>query len=77
MLSHAYSKSTGSKTTIIGGTNNDWTNRHNSSGSGSNSSNSNDSSAQDKADEFSETLDCIEVKIIRCEEAIARLNYTE
>lgn len=77
LLSHAYSKSTGSKTTIIGGTNNDWTNRHNSSGSGSNSSNSNDSSAQDKADEFSETLDWIEVKINRCEEAIARLNTTE
>lgn len=77
LLSHAYSKSTGSKTTIIGGTNNDWTNRHNSSGSGSNSSNSNDSSAQDKADEFSETLDWIEVKINRCEEAIARLNKTE
>lgn len=77
LLSHAYGKSTGSKTTIIGGTNNDWTNRHNSSGSGSNSSGSNDSSAQDKADEFSETLDWIEVKINRCEEAIARLNKTE
>ena len=79
LLSHAYSKSTGSKTTIIGGTNNDWTNRHSSSGSssGSNSSGSNDSSAQDKADEFSETLDWIEVKINRCEEAIARLNKTE
>ena len=77
LLSHAYSKSTGSKTTIIGGTNNDWTNRHNSSGSGSNSSNSNDSSAQDKADEFLETIDWIEVKINRCEEAIARLNKTE
>lgn len=77
LLSHAYGKSTGSKTTIIGGTNNDWTNRHNSSGSSSNSSNSNDSSAQDKADEFSETLDWIEVKINRCEEAIARLNKTE
>lgn len=77
LLSHAYGKSTGSKTTIIGGTNNDWTNRHNSSGSGSNSSDSNDSSAQDKADEFSETLDWIEVKINRCEEAIARLNKTE
>lgn len=79
LLSHAYSKSTGSKTTIIGGTNNDWTNRHNSSGSGSgsNSSSSNDSRAQDKADEFSETLDWIEVKINRCEEAIARLNKTE
>lgn len=79
LLSHAYGKSTGSKTTIIGGTNNDWTNRHNSSGSGSgsNSSGSNDSSAQDKADEFSETLDLIEVKINRCEEAIARLNKTE
>lgn len=79
LLSHAYSKSTGSKTTIIGGTNNDWTNRHNSSGSGSgsNSSSLNDSSAQDKADEFSETLDWIEVKINRCEEAIARLNKTE
>lgn len=47
------------------------------SGSGSNSSGSNDSSAQDKADEFSETLDWIEVKINRCEEAIARLNKTE
>ena len=79
LLSHAYSKSTGSKTTIIGGTNNDWTNRHNSSGSGSgsNSNSSNSSSAQDKADEFSETLDWIEVKINRCEEAIARLNKTE
>lgn len=80
LLSHAYSKSTGSKTTIIGGTNNDWTNRHNSSGSGSNSSGSsgsNDSSAQDKADEFLETIDWIEVKINRCEEAIARLNKTE
>ena len=79
LLSHAYGKSTGSKTTIIGGTNNDWTNRHSSSGSssGSNSSGSNDSSAQDKADEFSETLDWIEVKINRCEEAIARLNKTE
>lgn len=79
LLSHAYSKSTGSKTTIIGGTNNDWTNRHNlsGSGSGSNSSSSNDSSAQDKADEFSETLDWIEIKINRCEEAIARLNKTE
>ena len=79
LLSHAYSKSTGSKTTIIGGTNNDWTNRHNSSGSGSgsNSNSSNDSSAQDKADEFSETLDSIEIKINRCEEAIARLNKTE
>lgn len=77
LLSHAYGKSTGSKTTIIGGTNNDWTNRHNSSGSGSNSSGSNSSSAQDKADEFSETLDWIEVKINRCEEAIARLNKTE
>lgn len=52
---------------------------HGSSGSGSssNSSGSNDSSAQDKADEFSETLDWIEVKINRCEEAIARLNKTE
>ncbi len=80
LLSHAYGKSTGSKTTIIGGTNNDWTNRHNSSGSGSKSSGSNgsnDSSAQDKADEFSETLDWIEIKINRCEEAIARLNKTE
>lgn len=77
LLSHAYGKSTGSKTTIIGGTNNDWTNRHNSSGSSSNSSGLNDSSAQDKADEFSETLDWIEVKINRCEEAIARLNKTE
>lgn len=79
LLSHAYGKSTGSKTTIIGGTNNDWTNRHNSSGSGSssNSSGSNDSSAQDKADEFLETIDWIEVKINRCEEAIARLNKTE
>lgn len=79
LLSHAYSKSTGSKTTIIGGTNNNWTNRHNSSGSssGSNSNSSNDSSAQDKADEFSETLDWIEIKINRCEEAIARLNKTE
>lgn len=80
LLSHAYGKSTGSKTTIIGGTNNDWTNRHNSSGSGSNSSGSNgsnSSSSQDKADEFSETLDWIEVKINRCEEAIARLNKTE
>lgn len=77
LLSHAYSKSTGSKTTIIGGTNNDWTNRHNSSGSGSNSSGSNDSSTQDKADEFLETIDWIEVKINRCEEAIARLNKTE
>lgn len=77
LLSHAYSKSTGSKTTIIGGTNNDWTNRHNSSGSGSNSSGSNDSSAQDKVDEFLETIDWIEVKINRCEEAIARLNKTE
>lgn len=77
LLSHAYSKSTGSKTTIIGGTNNDWTNRHNSSGSSSNSSDSNDSSAQDKADEFLETLDWIEVKINRCEEAIARLNKAE
>lgn len=79
LLSHAYSKSTGSKTTIIGGTNNDWTNRHSSSGSssGSNSSGSNDSSAQDKADEFLETIDWIEVKINRCEEAIARLNKTE
>lgn len=48
-----------------------------SSGSSSNSSGSNDSSAQDKADEFSETLDWIEVKINRCEEAIARLNKTE
>lgn len=48
-----------------------------SSASGFNSSNSNDSSAQDKADEFSETLDWIEVKINRCEEAIARLNKTE
>lgn len=77
LLSHAYGKSTGSKTTIIGGTNNDWTNRHNSSGSGSNSSGSNSSSAQDKADEFLETIDWIEVKINRCEEAIARLNKTE
>lgn len=80
LLSHAYGKSTGSKTTIIGGTNNDWTNRHNSSGSGSNSSGSsgsNDSSTQDKADEFLETIDWIEVKINRCEEAIARLNKTE
>ena len=77
LLSHAYSKSTGSKTTIIGGTNNDWTNRHNSSGSGSNSSGSNDSSAQDKADEFLETINWIEIKINRCEEAIARLNKTE
>ena len=79
LLSHAYSKSTGSKTTIIGGTNNDWTNRHSSSGSssGSNSSGSNDSSAQDKADEFLETIDWIEFKINRCEEAIARLNKTE
>ena len=79
LLSHAYSKSTGSKTTIIGGTNNDWTNRHSSSGSSSssNSSGSNDSSAQDKADEFLETIDWIEVKINRCEEAIARLNKTE
>ncbi len=78
LLSHAYGKSTGSKTTIIGGTNNDWTNRHNSSGSSSNSSGSNDSSsAQDKADEFLETIDWIEVKINRCEEAIARLNKTE
>lgn len=79
LLSHAYSKSTGSKTTIIGGTNNDWTNRHSSSGSssGSNSSGSNDSSTQDKADEFLETIDWIEVKINRCEEAIARLNKTE
>lgn len=77
LLSHAYSKSTGSKTTIIGGTNNNWTNRHNSSGSGSNSSNSNDSSAQDKADEFLETINWIEIKINRCEEAIARLNKTE
>ena len=77
LLSHAYGKSTGSKTTIIGGTNNDWTNRHNSSGSSSNSSGSNSSSSQDKADEFSETLDWIEVKINRCEEAIARLNKTE
>lgn len=77
LLSHAYSKSTGSKTTVIGGTNSNWTNRHNSSGSSSNSSGSNDSSAQDKADEFSETLDWIEVKINRCEEAIARLNKTE
>lgn len=79
LLSHAYSKSTGSKTTIIGGTNNDWTNRHSSSGSssGSNSSGSNDSSAQDKADEFLETIDWIEIKINRCEEAIARLNKTE
>lgn len=77
LLSHAYGKSTGSKTTIIGGTNNDWTNRHNSSGSGSNSSGSNDSSAQDKADEFLETINWIEVKINRCEEAIARLNKTE
>lgn len=82
LLSHAYSKSTGSKTTIIGGTNNDWTNRHSSSGSssGSNSSgsnDSNDSSTQDKADEFLETIDWIEVKINRCEEAIARLNKTE
>lgn len=53
---------------------------HNSIGSGSKSSGSNgsnDSSAQDKADEFSETLDWIEVKINRCEEAIARLNKTE
>lgn len=47
------------------------------SGSSSNSSGSNDSIAQDKADEFSETLDWIEVKINRCEEAIARLNKTE
>ena len=77
LLSHAYSKSTGSKTTIIGGTNNNWTNRHNSSGSGSNSSNSNDSSTQDKADEFLETINWIEIKINRCEEAIARLNKTE
>ena len=79
LLSHAYSKSTGSKTTIIGGTNNDWTNRHNSSGSASSSksSGSNDSSAQDKADEFLETINWIEVKINRCEEAIARLNKTE
>lgn len=79
LLSHAYSKSTGSKTTIIGGTNNDWTNRHNSSGSGSgsNSNSSNDSSAQDKADEFLETINWIEIKINRCEEAIARLNKTE
>lgn len=77
LLSHAYSKSTGSKTTIIGGTNNNWTNRHNSSGSGSNSSNSNDSSAQDKADEFLETINWIEIKINHCEEAIARLNKTE
>ena len=79
LLSHAYSKSTGSKTTIIGGTNNDWTNRHNSSGSGSgsNSSSSNDSRAQDKADEFLETIDWIEIKINRCEEAVARLNKTE
>jgi len=77
LLSHAYGKSTGSKTTIIGGTNNDWMNRHNSSGSGSNSSGSNDSSAQDKADEFLETIDWIEIKINRCEEAIARLNKTE
>lgn len=52
---------------------------HGSSGSGSssNSSGSNDSSAQDKADEFLETIDWIEVKINRCEEAIARLNKTE
>lgn len=77
LLSHAYGKSTGSKTTIIGGTNNDWTNRHNSSGSSSNSNGSNSSSAQDKADEFLETINWIEVKINRCEEAIARLNKTE
>lgn len=53
---------------------------HGSSGSGSNSSGSsgsNDSSAQDKADEFLETIDWIEIKINRCEEAIARLNKTE
>lgn len=52
---------------------------HGSSGSGSssNSSGSNDSSAQDKADKFLETIDWIEVKINRCEEAIARLNKTE
>lgn len=53
---------------------------HGSSGSGSNSSGSsgsNDSSAQDKADEFLETIDWIEVKINRCEEVIARLNKTE
>lgn len=52
---------------------------HGSSGSGSssNSSGSNDSSTQDKADEFLETIDWIEVKINRCEEAIARLNKTE
>ena len=49
----------------------------NGSGSGSNSSGSNSSSAQDKADEFLETIDWIEVKINRCEEAIARLNKTE
>lgn len=47
------------------------------SGSRSNSSGSNDSSAQDKADKFLETIDWIEVKINRCEEAIARLNKTE
>lgn len=41
------------------------------------SSGSNDSSAQDKADKFLETIDWIEVKINRCEEAIARLNKTE
>ena len=52
---------------------------HGSSGSGSssNSSGSNDSSTQDKADEFLETINWIEVKINRCEEAIARLNKTE
>lgn len=47
------------------------------SGSGSNSSSSNDSRAQDKADEFLETIDWIEIKINRCEEAVARLNKTE
>lgn len=47
------------------------------SGSGSNSSGSNDSNAQDKADEFLETIDWIEIKINRCEEAVARLNKTE
>ena len=53
---------------------------HGSSGSGSHSNGSNgsnSSSAQDKADEFLETIDWIEVKINRCEEAIARLNKTE
>lgn len=73
VLSHSYMNAYINAT----GTATGWHGGNGSSGKSSSNNNGKGSSASDDAKEFEETLDWIEVKINRCEEAIARLNKTE